>query len=295
MSEPKTPKKANDAKTGTKKSGSTTPTTTSAQPADGKQKKNLGGRPERFYIDEMRTIAWCLDLERRTGKTANGLRTALLDMHTGSSADKYLEFRFDRFENGQNVPTSKKLDQIDSLDKAKESRKVFEIGPEEQGRNVPLWELFGDQYDHFWNAIDEVIPQSPPDCRAAHCWRIDYLAELLMEEAQWQAILSNANFQHQDDNPVVQSWNEHCFKMEWQLLATAIALWRLSMLVREGVAPTEYLLHCLLAGPLKPALEGLGIHAHVCELIRFLSIQDRLSKGQITKLDQIFEGLPVLS
>ena len=275
------------------KTGSSS-TTASVQPADGRQKKNPGGRPERFQIDEMRTIAWCLDLERRTGKTANGLRTALLNMHTGSSADKYLEFRFDRFENGQNVPTSKKLDQIDSLDKAKESRKVFEIGPEEQGRNVPLWELFEDRHEKFWYAIEEVIPQFPPNIRGAHFSRIDFLAELLMEEAQWKAILSNANFQHQDDNPVMQSWNEHRFKAEWKLLAAAIALWRLSMLVREGVAPTTYLLHCLLAGPFKPLLEGAGIHAYACSLIRLLATQDRLSKGQITNPDQIFEGLPVL-
>lgn len=229
--------------------------------------------------------------------TPNKLKTTLQNIFAQKPANKdgIPEFEFRNFHKGTKTPNKMTFDQIDELEGASDSRQVFEIGPEEQGRNVPLWELFGDQYDHFWNAIDEVIPQSPPDCRAAHCWRIDYLAELLMEEAQWQAILSNANFQHQDDNPVMQGWNEHRFKMEWQLLATAIALWRLSMLVREGVAPTEYLLHCLLAGPLKPALEGLGIHAHVCELIRFLSIQDRLSKGQITKLDQIFEGLPVLS
>ncbi|MDA8092435.1 MAG: hypothetical protein M0T84_00735 [Betaproteobacteria bacterium] len=137
---------------------------------NGESKKNLGGSPGRLCINEMRTIAWCRDLERRTGKTATGLRTACLDLYTGepTKKGKNKEFDFCSFEKGETVPTTGKLDQIDRLEFGSESRKVFEIGPEDQGEFVFFWLLFGNRLDDFWKAIDEVIPQPPPDCRATH-------------------------------------------------------------------------------------------------------------------------------
>lgn len=113
-----------------------------------------------------------------------------------------------------------------------------------------------------------------------------------MPDAQWQTILGNVHFQPQINNLVKESLETGYCKAELKVLAAAIALWRLSMLSREGVAPTEYLLHCMLAGPFKSVLEKHGIHVHVCVLIRLLAVQNRLSQNQLVNPAEIFPGLP---
>lgn len=256
---------------------------------------NLGrgnGRPARAFLDEMRSIAWVKDLMEQTGiKTADGLKTL------AQSINNSVEFRFDRYLTGT-VPSQVVLDTLDQHPKTAKSRDVFYFGPIDKGKDASehaaLWMLFEDRHDEFWQVIDNAMPKNATCSGNTHTWRINQLAEQFISADEWQALNNDGKFQFQPNNPINASLARRNFEPSWKLLAAVIALWRLSMLNDEGVAPMEYLLHCLLAEPYKEKLKKYGIYSHICSLIKSISVQHHMVHGNVQDAQQAFSGLDIL-
>lgn len=252
---------------------------------------NLGrktGRLVRSFLDEMRTIAWVNYLKEQTGASTDGLNKSLFPKHHQMG----VEFR--KYINGENSPNRVTLNIVNQHPLASKSRDLFDFGPDDKGEHASLWMLFEERHDEFWQVIDNAIPKNATCSGNAHAWRIDLLAEQFMSADEWQALNNGGKFQFQSDNPIQASLERRNFEPSWKLLAAVIALWRLSMQNDEGVAPMEYLLHCLLAGPYKKKLEEYGIYRHICSLIKTISVQHHMVHGREQDALQTFSGLDIL-
>lgn len=171
------------------------------------------------------------------------------------------------------------------------SHYVFEIGPEEENEFVPLWMLFEDRCEEFWPVIENVISLYGSDDSSAHLSRIDRIAEVFLPSCVWKDIKGSTDGFAKHGNSLMESMQSGCFVPKLRFLAAVIAMWRLSMFVRDGVASMEFLLRNLLAGPYKNLLIGHGIYSQVCLLVRAYAVKHHAFEGNMNAATQSFAGL----
>ncbi|MBC3871149.1 hypothetical protein [Undibacterium oligocarboniphilum] len=236
-------------------------------------------------FNSMRAAAWVSDLKRRTGVSSDiGLLKAIPTIEG-------MVVRFGRYLSGVHVPSEMIRNAVHAYPPVRMSRFVFEFGPEDQGGCVSLWMLFQDCYDEFWTVIEDVIPRLQTAREEGHHERIDRIATIFCATDTWADIRLKRAYLFEQNNPVQAYMDEFQVTPELRFLAAAIAIWRLSMLVREGEEATEYLLQCLLTGPYVQVLETHGIYEHICFLIRAIAVRHYLMQGQANLAAKIFSEI----
>ncbi|MET3124473.1 hypothetical protein AAKU67_004088 [Oxalobacteraceae bacterium GrIS 2.11] len=236
-------------------------------------------------INSMKAAAWVTDIKRRANIESD--RALLLVVPTL----KGMKVRFGRYLSGIHLPSPKIQNAVHEYPPVKNSRLVYEFGPEENGDFVPLWMLFQDRYDEFWVVIEDVVQLNGAGGEAEHIGRVDSVAHFFFPPDTWQDIRKNRRYSFELMNQIPAYMESSQIKPELKFLAAAIALWRLSMLVREGEEATEYLLHGLLSGPYVKVLEIHGIYEHVCRLVHALAVRHYLMLGNTDIASKVFSGV----
>jgi hypothetical protein len=251
---------------------------------DQKTVKRGGGRDRRSWFNTMRARAWVEDLMRRTGFS----ETKLSNTQFANEAER---FTFGRYRNGETVPQIMVRETVHKYPPVAKSRFVFDIGPEEDGEFVRLWMLFKDRHDEFTSVIEDVILVQVGN-GIEHVSQINQIAHKFLPAEQWTVILKEQSYVYKADNPVLSSWKKEKFEPKLRLLAAVIAIWRLCILNGAGVAPMEYLLHCLLAEPYKGVLKYHNIYDNVCALVHAIAVQNHAMQGNIEAASLAFSSLP---
>ncbi|MBU9658429.1 hypothetical protein [Burkholderia cenocepacia] len=247
--------------------------------------KLKGGRPKAKYVDWLRTRAWLAYLRSALDcATSNALKDELEDLMSGE-----FEFPVVKYMNAEDFPDAKTRQRVGEIAGLKQASRVYDIGPEVDGENVPLWQLFEAGYTEFGEVIETGLTYSGKPSLGGD--RIALIGQMFLPPEQWQAIRAQDAFTFEADNPVQRAADHGDFTPDLRTLAAAIACWRLSMLSDDGVAPMEYLLQCLLAGPFKPLLDEHLIHAQLTHLVKLLAVEHHGMQGNWDAADAAFAGL----
>jgi hypothetical protein len=254
------------------------------------------GSPKTALLTRIRTKVWVHDLMARAEVSKpETLRKAV---NNDASDRDFIDVRFDRYLNDERVPSESIRNRIYNRLSPLflSSQYVYERGPEENGEAIPLWMMFEDGDGEFFTAIEGMLnPAFPTDLGREDFWGSDYMGSLFMPRDEWQTIIDNGSFNYAMDNPVLRSYEEKYFAAEFRLFAIVMGAWRLSMFYKKKTAAMEYLLHCLLEGPFKKKFEELGIHPHICTLVRALAVRNYLMMGNLEAANLAFPGLPIIT
>lgn len=243
---------------------------------------NPGGRPKSRFLDWLRTRAWLAHLKKTlAAQTDNALKERLEKHGFTFPVSKYLA--------GVDFPKQTTRTLVGKLKPLERANLVYDIGPEVDGENVSLWRLFEEVTGEFDEIIDVELSRSGKAFQAGD--RVGLVGQLFLDPGQWQAIRVQDEIVFEASNPVQQAAAEGKFMPDLRTLAAVIACWRLCMLSDDGVAPMEYLLQCLLAGPYKPLLDEHQIHAQMTHLVKLLVVEHYGMQGNWDAADAAFGGL----
>ena len=243
---------------------------------------NKGGRPKSRYLDWLRTRAWLAYLKKALmAQTDNALKERLEQHGFTFPVSKYLA--------GVDFPKQATRKLVDKLKGLQRASLVYEIGPEVDGENVPLWRPFEDVTAGFDEIIDTGLSRSGKAFQAGD--RVGLVGQLFLNPGQWQAIRVQDEIVFTADNLVQQAAAEGGLSPDLRTLAAVIACWRLCMLSDNDVAAMEYLLQCLLAGPYKPLLDEHQIHAQMTHLVKLIAVEHYGMQGNWEAADAAFGKL----
>lgn len=263
----------------------TEPTASASNEGTGeKQRKNKGasnaGRDRRSILLVMRSRAYIYALIRRTGvRSVNALKDTVFPLSNplkgvqrGSVEAQPELDKCMRGERGVSVAVLNLVSQTPDLATA---RLVFEIGPEEDGDNVPLWAIFEDRFDEFDNIIESGLGRSDFGLN-----RMDRVAHLFLLSEQWSKLRTSSDVAA-GSNLAQEAYdaNKDNFMPQVRRLAAAIACWRLCLQGADEWGPMETLLDWLLIGPYKQLLADLGISAEMRDLLRMIAADHHTRQG----------------
>ncbi|HEF4727774.1 TPA: hypothetical protein SAP13_005238 [Burkholderia multivorans] len=106
---------------------------------------NPGGRPKSRFLDWLRTRAWLAHLKKTlAAQTDNALKERLEKHGFTFPVSKYLA--------GVDFPKQTTRTLVGKLKRLERASLVYDIGPEVDGENVPLWRLFEEVRARFLEA-----------------------------------------------------------------------------------------------------------------------------------------------
>jgi hypothetical protein len=235
--------------------------------------KGVGGAKKKAEAEKMRAAAWVSDLKRRTGaKTYADLTRAL------TPTNPTFDPTWGRYVSGQATPQEGTISTVERHWIGKGSSRVLEVGPEEDGANVPLWRLFGDRDDFarlLADALDDI-----GICRAPNA-DLDAVLELFVEPTARAAGFPPVDLGYREDNEVTRSAANGYFKPSLRLLALAFNGWRLAMVCGGDAEAFEYVVRCLVQGVCRPILTFLGIYDSFCKLTMWITVRHNLESGDL--------------
>ncbi|CAJ0719341.1 hypothetical protein [Ralstonia mannitolilytica] len=244
------------------------------------ERKGVGGPKPRSLLEAMRAAAWVRELMHKTGATPTGLRDCVMPAESTSGA------RFDRYLRGIKVPSPEIREEVYRDPKLAYTRQVYDFGPSEDGVCVPLWMLFEDRHDEFWPVIESVIGEGTDRAEA-----VDKLASLFMPANQWREIRDKNLRLYDAGSLILSTLNAEGATPKLRTLAAVFALWRLCLRDGRDVAPMEYLLHALLAGPYRGVLDALSIYEPFCLYVHAFAVEHYMQRGQLDTAMSAFAGL----
>ncbi len=230
-----------------------------------KGKAKTGPKP-RSILDNVRSRAWVADLKRRTNtKTYAALDRALF----GETDTKRTWHHY--------MSGNRKPDQTARLVETRPvglgSSRVLEIGPMEDGVNIPLWRLF-EERAHFAEYLDEILADIGIMRGACSC--TEFVLGLFAEPAAWAVARNQSMPSWPDGNAIDASAESGYFTPTLSRFAAAIAGWRCAMVDRTDVKLLELLLASLIDGPAKTILDQHGIREGIRDLIGAVAIEYHL-------------------
>ena len=252
---------------------------------DGAEGKHNAVRDRRSLLNIMRSRAYLYELMRRTNVVDVGkIRKAVLleggDSVSSRSLAETWNPRFDRAINGNLVITEQVLNQVSQKKRLASARLVHEVGPEENGGNVPLWAIFEDRFEEFDDIIESGLRLSKSGSDLG-LNRADRIALLFLPADQWHQLRTSPGVAV-GPNLVQQAYDAGYFAADVLRLATAIAFWRLCLHGADAWAPIETLLDWLMVGPYAGVVANLGISAEMRDLLRMIAEDHHIQQGNVT-------------
>lgn len=262
------------------------------------KEKNEGGRSENTLLEYMRTQAWLAYLMEKTGaKTFGEIDGAILgNRPPRQSIDKMKDFlgdtstiRGDKYGSNTQTPNESQINLIEKKPLGGGSKAVYEIGPMEAGRNIPLWATFEQNFNVMWDIVESYIPEMPEMRKrgAPYSARLERVIELFVPLQDWK----NIDFKNPESRPsthlIVDSWHKGYFQASIGLLAVAMAIYRLHLKANESMAQVHYLVSGLIAEPCKNELEKNNIYNLFVAAFNNLEIYDLVSRGEFEKAERL--------
>lgn len=250
----------------------------------------LGGAPEGTTLERMQTRAWLAFLVMRTGvEDFSDLDEGLIGApKDGQSRAVYRELlgwpkiHWDRYQKMQTHArdTIRKL--VEQRPLGKGSMAVFDVGPFENGLNVPLWSAFAsDELGDFWPNVDSACPNMGELRRRGAPFerRLAEVASLYMPLDDWQELRGAAatDTKSREFGKRLRPTYEPSLR---DLLAS-LSIWRLALISNECMADAEFLLRGLLVHVFQPLLSTHGIYELLCLAFTQLETYDLLKRGEV--------------
>lgn len=266
-------------------------TETNAETNSKSEGKSNRGRDPRSLLDIMRSRAYIYELIRRTNvRSVNALIEAVFSVeydpkNPNSKATSY-DPGFNKHMKGGRTVSDQLINQVSQKEHLASARFVFEIGPEENGTNVPMWRLFEDQFDEF-DAIIEMGLALSKQGSDIGLSRVDRVAQLFLPTDQWRELRMDSAVAD-GENLTEASYEAGYFTRDLRRLSAAIACWRLCLQGADDWGPMEALLDWLLIGPYAQVLADLGISLEMRDLLRMIAADHHARQGSATAAARAF-------
>lgn len=245
--------------------------------------KSNAGAPERPILSIMRSRAYIYELIRRRGvPTPNALAKVMypkIDYGKPESRGTDTVPDLSKHLRGERAVSEQMLNMASQIPVQATARRVFEIGPEEGGNNVPLWSIFEDRFSEFEDIIESGLRQSRQGVDTG-LKRADRVALLFLPADQWHQLQTNSDVAA-GLNLAQQAHGAGYFKADVRRLAAMLACWRLCLQGPEEWGPTETLLDWLITGPYAQVLANLGISVEMRDLLRAIAEDHHLGRGNV--------------
>ncbi|WP_431289716.1 hypothetical protein [Burkholderia cepacia] len=246
--------------------------------------KSKAGRDRRSILSIMRSRAYIYELIRRRGApSVNALKEIIYPTYDpknprsqGASSVPDL----DKHMRGERTVTNQMLNLASQIPIQAAARRVFEIGPEEDQGNVPLWAIFEDRFEEFDDIIESGLRLSKPGSDLGLS-RADRVALLFLPADQWRQLRTSPGVAV-GPNLAQRAYDAGYFAADILRLATAIAFWRLCLRGADEWGPTEVLLDWLVIGPYAGVVANLGISEEMRDLLRMIAEDHHIQQGNVT-------------
>ncbi|WP_230945984.1 MULTISPECIES: hypothetical protein [Burkholderia cepacia complex] len=245
--------------------------------------KSKAGRDRRSMLSIMRSRAYIYELIRRRGApSVNALKEIIYPTYDpknprskGTSSVPDL----DKHMRGERAVTNHMLNLASQIPVQATARRVFEIGPEEDQGNVPLWAIFEDRFEEFDEIIEAGLRLSKPGSNLGLS-RADRVALLFLPADQWHRLRTTSGVAA-GPNLAQQAYDAGYFIADVRRLAAAIAFWRLCLSGADEWGPVETLLDWLITGPYAEVVANLGISEEMRDLLRMVAEDHHIQQGNV--------------
>ncbi|MGE6493781.1 hypothetical protein ACW9FB_11910 [Ralstonia mannitolilytica] len=244
------------------------------------QGKSKAGRDRRSILSVMRSRAYIYELIRRRGvPSVNALKEIIYDPENRKSADPPSVPDLDKHMRGERTVSDQMLNLASQIPIQATARRVFEIGPEEDQGNVPLWAIFEDRFEEFDDIIESGLRLSTlgSDLELS---RADRVARLFLPADQWHRLRTTSGVAA-GPNLAQQAYDAGYFIADVRRLAAAIAFWRLCLRGADEWGPVETLLDWLITGPYAEVVANLGISEEMRDLLRMVAEDHHIQQGNV--------------
>jgi len=240
------------------------------------------------YITQMRTYAWLHEAQRQTG--AKGL-SALANRYaklTAGKADATLASReFKQYAFGKRTPSDDTIGEVEQF--LPGTKAVFEIGPREDGKAVPLWAaLHGDTatvisiIEHFdAERIRPLMAESAP----LHDIAVIAVDHLGVPEDEIHLAMLNG-FPTDETNVIAAAYQKNTASVSLNLLTTLIALWRYGSTINSDIPFLGYVMFGLTHRAIYDLLDPWGLGKPVVAFLNDLINQAFYKLMEIHKRTQ---------
>ena len=250
----------------------------------------MAGRPKKSVIDVMRTKVWMVEMLRLTGlENENQLARLLVNVDSGKHM---YEYRY-----GITTPGITKLKKIDEVIFASEKPiskssvdglEIFEKGPvckNDDALCVPLWDALEGTMEQVWSVL---VHYDPPIALQRYMKdipfkrRLAYVVSRCFGENDPPSFWDGAKDSNSQENFVAAAYANGKLAVDLDLIAAAIAAWRLSHFVGDSVSMMDYILIGLLDSAISENLQQYGIDQDM-----LIAIGD-LDRQHLSELDAAF-------
>lgn len=262
------------------------------------KKVGIGGNSKNTLLEYMRTQAWLAYLMEKTGaKTFGEIDGAILGKRLrGQSIEikKQLlndetTIRGSKYGSNQQGPNEAYLNLVEGKVLGSGSKAVYEIGPLEKNRNIPLWAIFEQDFNVIWECVDNLIPEMTEMRKrgAPFSKRLERVVKLFVPLDDWSRIDFKNPENHPSKHLVLDSWHKNYFQATLELLVVAMAIYRLHLKADENMAQVEYLIRGLLAEPYRAVLQKHNIYDLFVAAFNQLEINDLIQRGEINLAENL--------
>jgi len=227
------------------------------------------GRKRRSLADVMRTKVWLSEMQRITGcDNINQFAEMLMNLKVDSGKHLY------QYGSGGRTITETKLVLIDrnvfggAKPKSKSPVKgsqIFELGPisrNDATECVPLWDALDGTMEQAWSVL---VRYDPPIAIQRYMKDIPFKRRLAYVVSRcfgktdppsyWEEVGNGSKH----ENFVAAAYANGKLSVDLELIAAAIAAWRLAHFVGDSVAMMDYLLIGLLDRAIPECMQPYGI------------------------------------
>jgi len=231
------------------------------------------GRPKRSLIEVMRTKVWVAEAMRITGfKNENQLGNFLGGKDEADMLYKYAQ--------GIHGVAANKLDKYDELfvkhyPNSGNCRAFYDIGPASKDgeRLVPLWTALSGPMEDVWRVLVEYDPPiAAQKFLGEPFWRMcAYLTFRIFSSSDPTA---NVNFEDRaSENFVEKAYKDGILDVDLDLIAFAIAAWRLAHFIGNSQSMMNYVLIGLFDQAIPDVLKPYGIAIDIEEYVAELDLK----------------------
>ena len=235
----------------------------------------MRGRPKRTPLDKIKAKAWFAAIKRCSGATSA--------YSVGNLFNAVVDKRFDKYVRGVMSPNAKTLKDV--YKKFPCTRAVYEIGPDSQNGNAPLWIALAGSMEKVWEILVRFDPELEKMRQAGapiatRVQRIKYAVvprdtvlpggyavdRYPMDYIAWSKGL--------ELNILARLYEEGAFTVSMDQLVAVIAMWRLTMFIGDSTMEMSYLMAGLMPKALKDLLGPYDVDEDVKVFIRQIEKDD---------------------
>ena len=269
--------------------------------------KKKEGRPSRTLLEIMQTKAWLsFILKSKNANDIDQLDRLIFNIPADIAISRLKlngeipDIRWDKYKKNSSSPNESILKRINQEKHAPGSLNVFQVGLYEGEKLIPIWRIFefelnfrSHESENLWKMVDTICDEMPSlrNRGAPYLFRIEKIAKLLIPDAEWKELDFANPTNHPSMNAVVKAYRNGYFEPSLQLLAGAMAMWRIALDVGESMAQMEYLVRGLLSEPFAEILSSHDIYSEFLLAFNRIEINNCIQRGEFETATKIIANL----